>query len=211
MVLDSPQRRSSRSFIFGETLMIARTMRAFPGLLVSMILVTSPAFADPTPDNKHRLASYHRRVAPSARHARFERHVRVRRAHEDAAASTPDELAAFAPGQDTGGTGNGPRQNQSRQNQSIESGVASWYGPRHQGHITSSGRHFDQNELTAAHPWLPLGTRVRVSLPGTDRSVEVTITDRPGNRRRIIDLSREAARQLGFLRQGTAHVTLSRL
>ncbi|MBV9755969.1 MAG: septal ring lytic transglycosylase RlpA family protein [Alphaproteobacteria bacterium] len=89
--------------------------------------------------------------------------------------------------------------------------MASWYGKFHQGHVTSSGQRFDQNRLTAAHRWLPLGSRVRVRLVGTDRTVDVTINDRPGTRRRIIDLSREAARQLGIVRRGTALVSLSRL
>lgn len=93
-----------------------------------------------------------------------------------------------------------------------QTGVASWYGgARWQGNRTASGARYDQNQLTAAHATLPIGTRVRVTLEGTDRSVVVLINDRPGTRRRIIDLSRSAAAELGILTQGVAVVTLSTL
>ncbi|MBS0560767.1 MAG: septal ring lytic transglycosylase RlpA family protein [Proteobacteria bacterium] len=90
-----------------------------------------------------------------------------------------------------------------------EQGDASYYGKAHQGRRTASGARFDQNELTAAHPWLPFGTRVRVTLESTGRSVVVTVTDRLKSAHRIIDLSRAAAAQLGFIRQGVAYVSLS--
>jgi len=47
---------------------------------------------------------------------------------------------------------------------SSEEGVASWYGGRHHGRPTASGRPFDQNAMTAAHRTLPLGSRVRVTV-----------------------------------------------
>ena len=91
-------------------------------------------------------------------------------------------------------------------------GVASYYGgPRWQGHLTSSGERYDEHKLTAAHASLPIGTRVRVTLEGSDRSVIVVINDRPGTRRRIIDLSTQAATELGILTQGIAVVTLTKL
>jgi rare lipoprotein A len=93
-----------------------------------------------------------------------------------------------------------------------ESGLASWYGGhRWHGRRTSSGGVYDQDALTAAHASLPLGTRVRVTVVGSGRNVVVTINDRPGTRRRIIDLSREAARELGILDRGVAMVTLAPL
>jgi rare lipoprotein A (peptidoglycan hydrolase) len=93
-----------------------------------------------------------------------------------------------------------------------QTGVASWYGgSRWQGHRTSSGERYEQNALTAAHATLPIGTKVRVTLAGSDRSVVVTINDRPGTRKRIIDLSRGAAAQLGILNRGVAVVTLAAL
>ena len=91
-----------------------------------------------------------------------------------------------------------------------QTGVASWYGgKRWQGNRTSSGARYDENALTAAHATLPLGSHVRVTLHNSSRSVVVTITDRPGTRTRIIDLSRGAAAELGILDQGVAMVTLS--
>lgn len=91
----------------------------------------------------------------------------------------------------------------------LQFGIASWYGgKRWQGRLTSSGTRYDENQLTAAHATLPLGSKVRVHLVGTDREVVVTITDRPGTRRRIIDLSRAAAAALGILSRGVAEVSL---
>lgn len=88
-------------------------------------------------------------------------------------------------------------------------GIASYYGPRHNGHRTASGGRFDQNQMTGAHAWLPFGTRVLVTAIGTGRSVVVTITDRMAARRRVIDLSAGAARRLGILGQGIALVSLN--
>ncbi len=94
-----------------------------------------------------------------------------------------------------------------------QTGVASWYGgSRWHGRQTTSGSRYDQNELTAAHATLPIGTRVRVTLhDNAARFVIVTINDRPGTRSRIIDLSREAAAALGILSRGVAMVTLTPL
>jgi rare lipoprotein A len=89
-----------------------------------------------------------------------------------------------------------------------EKGVASYYGPRHQGRRTASGGRFEQGALTAAHPWLPFGTKVRVTA-SNGRSVVVTITDRLPSRRRVIDLSLGAARVLGIVSQGLAAVSLA--
>ena len=91
-----------------------------------------------------------------------------------------------------------------------ESGQASWYGGKHNGRRTSSGETFDQNGLTAAHPSLPLGSRIRVTMHETGESVVVRITDRqPYHGYRIIDLSRGAAAQIGLLGRGTGTVTLT--
>jgi len=91
----------------------------------------------------------------------------------------------------------------------LDSGTASYYGKAHQGKRTASGDRFDMAKMTAAHPWLPFGTRVRVTIAETGRSVVVTITDRIPSRTRILDLSVAAARQLGILRQGLAQVELT--
>ncbi len=93
-----------------------------------------------------------------------------------------------------------------------QTGPASWYGgPAWNGHRTSDGGRFSDSELTAAHATLPMGSLVRVTLGSGERSVVVRINDRPGTRRRIIDLSRAAAAALGMLGSGVAVVTLSPL
>ena len=80
----------------------------------------------------------------------------------------------------------------------LASGIASWYGGRFHGRKTASGEAFDMDALTAAHPKLPFGSWVRVHNPVNGLSVDVRINDRgPFIKRRIIDLSRAAARALG--------------
>ena len=89
-------------------------------------------------------------------------------------------------------------------------GKASWYGKAHHGQRTANGERFDMHALTAAHRTLPFGTIVRVTEPRSGRSVKVRINDRgPFRRDRIIDLSYEAARKLGFVSRGTARVEIT--
>ncbi len=86
-------------------------------------------------------------------------------------------------------------------------GLASWYGPKFHGKRTASGEIFNMNKLTAAHPTLPLPSRVRVTNLANGRSLIVRVNDRgPFARGRIIDLSRRAAQLLGFEKQGTTRV-----
>lgn len=88
-----------------------------------------------------------------------------------------------------------------------EEGSASYYGAELAGNPTASGERFDPDKLTAAHRTLPLGSRVRVTNVRTGAAVVVRINDRgPFHGQRIIDLSREAARQIGLLRRGTGRV-----
>ncbi|SHE59767.1 rare lipoprotein A [Desulfacinum infernum DSM 9756] len=88
-----------------------------------------------------------------------------------------------------------------------EKGLASWYGRDWHGRLTSNGERYDMYALTAAHKILPMNTHVKVTHLRTGRSIVVRINDRgpfvPG---RIIDLSYEAARQLGIQREGVAPV-----
>jgi rare lipoprotein A len=94
----------------------------------------------------------------------------------------------------------------------IQEGVASFYSDRFQGATTASGDAFDQQALTAAHPSLPLGSKVLVTRPDTGQEVEVLINDRgPFVKGRIIDLSKRAARELGMIRRGTAPVMVTLL
>jgi rare lipoprotein A len=90
-----------------------------------------------------------------------------------------------------------------------ETGTASYYGAAHNGRRSADGSRFDEMALTAAHPWLPFGTKVRVTLAGTDRTVIVTITDRLYSSRRIVDLSFAAACQIGIIHPGLGQVTLN--
>jgi rare lipoprotein A len=92
------------------------------------------------------------------------------------------------------------------------SGEASYYGKELAGERTASGERFDPSGLTAAHPTLPMGSRVRVTNTHNGRSVVVRINDRgPFSRRRIIDLSYAAAKRLGMIASGIAHVRLELL
>lgn len=88
-------------------------------------------------------------------------------------------------------------------------GWASWYGPGFDGNYTASGEIFNQEAMTAAHPSLPMGTRVRVTNQDTGRSVVVRINDRgPFHGGRILDLSAGAARLIGVMDSGVAPVRL---
>jgi peptidoglycan lytic transglycosylase len=90
-----------------------------------------------------------------------------------------------------------------------QDGLASWYGGKFHGRLTSSGEVFNTNELTAAHRTLPFGTVVKVTNLDNGKSVLVKINDRgPFVGGRIIDLSRAAAVQLGMIDSGVAHVSL---
>jgi rare lipoprotein A len=87
-------------------------------------------------------------------------------------------------------------------------GTASWYGPGFHGRRTANGERFDQEALTAAHRKWAFGTRVRVTLASTGRSVVVTINDRIPRKDRIIDLSKGAARTVGLIGPGIGKVRL---
>lgn len=86
-------------------------------------------------------------------------------------------------------------------------GTASWYGHPYHGRQTASGEIFDMRQMTAAHRDLPFGTRVHVTNLENGRSVVVRINDRgPFKPGRIIDVSRRAAEELGFLGSGLTRV-----
>lgn len=88
-------------------------------------------------------------------------------------------------------------------------GIASWYGPGYHGKTTASGERFDQDALTAAHPYWAFGTRVKVTLVSTGKSTVVRINDRfPAYKGRLIDVSRGTARAIGLIGPGTGTVRL---
>jgi rare lipoprotein A len=85
-------------------------------------------------------------------------------------------------------------------------GVASFYT---EGTQTANGEKFDPHELTAAHPTLPFGTRLRVTNVATGRSVTVRVNDRgPFVHGRVVDVSYSAAETLGMVGPGIAKVKL---
>ncbi len=88
-------------------------------------------------------------------------------------------------------------------------GVASWYGSVFNGRKTASGETFDMYAMTACHPTLPFGTKVRVVDLANHKSVVVRITDRGDLlNKRIIDLSYAAAEKLEMTKNGLAQVKL---
>ncbi len=96
-----------------------------------------------------------------------------------------------------------------RSGRDLQRGIASWYGPGFHGRTTANGERFDMHELTAAHKTLPFGTRVLVHNPRTGKQVVVRINDRgPFIKGRVIDLSKAAAKALGFKSRGHDTVVL---
>jgi rare lipoprotein A len=92
-------------------------------------------------------------------------------------------------------------------NRVSQTGIASWYGPGFHGKATASGAIYDQNELTAAHQTLPLGTKVLVTNLENGSSTQVLVNDRgPFAKGRIIDLSYAAAQSIDMIERGTALV-----
>lgn len=93
-----------------------------------------------------------------------------------------------------------------------ETGIGSWYGDEFAGRLTANGEIFDPQQITAAHKTLPMPSVVRVTNLDNGRSLVVRVNDRgpfvPG---RIIDLSRESARLLGFKDQGISKVRVKLL
>jgi rare lipoprotein A (peptidoglycan hydrolase) len=88
-----------------------------------------------------------------------------------------------------------------------ETGLASWYGEAFNGQYTANGEVFDLNQLTAAHPTLPLPSIVEVVNLENNRALRVRVNDRgPFAGGRILDVSRRVADLLGFERAGTTRV-----
>jgi rare lipoprotein A len=106
------------------------------------------------------------------------------------------QLAPLAPGQQIATAG-------------TQVGQASWYGPGFYGGRTANGEVFRPGTYTAAHRWLPFGTRVRVTNLNNGLKAVVRINDRgPFSGGRIIDLAHGAASALGLTSSGIAQVRL---
>ena len=94
----------------------------------------------------------------------------------------------------------------------VERGLASWYGNKFHGYLTSSFEPYDMYAFTAAHKTLPLPSYARVTNLDNGRSVVVRINDRgPFHDDRIIDLSYAAAVRIGVWPKGTARVEVRAL
>lgn len=88
-------------------------------------------------------------------------------------------------------------------------GKASYYGNKFNGRKTASGERFDNNKYTAAHKKLPFGTEIIVENVSNKKRVTVRINDRgPFTKNRILDVSLIAAKELDFVRQGTATIRI---
>ncbi|MFZ1427084.1 MAG: septal ring lytic transglycosylase RlpA family protein [Geminicoccaceae bacterium] len=86
-------------------------------------------------------------------------------------------------------------------------GTASWYGADFHGLATANGEVFDKEQITAAHPTLPLPSLVRVTNLDNGQTIDVRVNDRgPFIDDRLIDLSQAAARRLGYEQRGLARV-----
>lgn len=92
-----------------------------------------------------------------------------------------------------------------------EIGHASYYASKFQGRRTSSGEVFSHQKYTAAHATLPFGTIVRVTNLDNDSTVYVKINDRlPKKAKRLLDLTKKAAKELNFIRKGTTQVIIEK-
>ena len=94
-------------------------------------------------------------------------------------------------------------------NAQIQEGKASYYADKFEGRQTASGEKYKHSKMTAAHKTLPFGTIVKLTNIKNNKSVEVRINDRgPFVAGRIIDLSKSAAEELGFVNDGLADVKI---
>jgi rare lipoprotein A len=88
-------------------------------------------------------------------------------------------------------------------------GLAAVYSDKLQGHKTASGQVFSQSKLTAAHPSLAFGTKVKVTNTKNNKTVEVRINDRgPIQAGRVIDMSSAAASKIGLSKKAMVPVKL---
>jgi rare lipoprotein A len=94
----------------------------------------------------------------------------------------------------------------------VWSGLASWYGPEFDGKKTASGQLYDMFAATAAHPWLPFGSLLRLTDVKTGHSQLVRINDRgPFIDDRELDVSYLVASRLGLIGRGVALVRIELL
>ncbi|WP_443094052.1 septal ring lytic transglycosylase RlpA family protein [Neisseria lisongii] len=93
-----------------------------------------------------------------------------------------------------------------------ETGKSSWYGGQFHGRKTASGERYNMNALTAAHRTLPIPSYAKVTNIRNGKSVIVRVNDRgPFHGSRVMDVSKAAAQQLGFVKQGTADIKIEQI
>jgi rare lipoprotein A len=151
-------------------------------LLLAMIAAASLAACAQSPVGRQKAD-----LGPTSRQAALERPHRVAALHPQPISRVriPDETSETRP--------------------AAAHGVASFYSDTE----TASGERFDRNELTAAHPTLPFGTKLRVTDVSSGRFVTVRVNDRgPFVRGRVVDISPSAAEALGMMDKGVANVRL---
>ncbi len=168
--------------VLGASARVKKTFRSFAAVLAAASLAAcaqSPVVRHSASVGPNQQASWHDLTSSFIP----DRHVATARAH-----------APFAPPHNTPPT------------QTASQGIASFYT---EGQRTASGEKFNTHDLTAAHPTLPFGTRLRVTNVATGRSVTVRVNDRgPYVAGRVVDVSYSAANALGMVGSGTAKVKL---
>jgi rare lipoprotein A len=126
--------------------------------------------------------------------------------------SAPARIVSPQAGIQDAGSQQAAPQEQSAEMDDAERGYAAFYSESLEGHKTACGGTYNSTQLTAAHPKLRCGTKVRVTNLRNGKTVRVTINDRGplshrnSSHNRIIDLSYAAARRLDFVKQGTTLV-----
>jgi rare lipoprotein A len=91
-----------------------------------------------------------------------------------------------------------------------QTGIASYFNDKYQGKRTASGEPYNKFDLTAAHATLPFGTIIHVVNLRNHHSVDVRVNSRAHRaNKRLLDLSKQAAIELGFIQAGTAKVAIS--
>lgn len=96
----------------------------------------------------------------------------------------------------------------------VEKGMmkASWYGPGFHGKKTANGEIYDQMSFTAAHKSLKFGTLLKITNPKNNKSIVIRINDRgPYINGRDLDLSKAAALELGFIRNGVVKIKVEEI
>lgn len=91
----------------------------------------------------------------------------------------------------------------------FQTGLVSWYGPGFHGKQTASGKTFDMFGMSAAHRYLPLGTKIKVLNPANQKSIVLEVNDRgPYAGARVLDVSFAAAKYLDMLKKGVANLEI---